>query len=230
MTFRRLSIHVLLTLGVLAPAGAAGQRIASPYKFLETSQAASPFAAYFATGSGALDLGPSGGLMVGARYGIRISGPFTLEAEAGFFPSTRAVLDTVPSDTTLKQVGEADFTALALQAGLRFNLTGPRTYHGLQPFILFGGGIVLDFSGASTVDDDLPANIRFEFGTTFAGQFGGGIEWYPSERLSLRLDARNVLWKLTTPEGFLTGERALSIPGDEWTQNFMLSAGIAIHF
>jgi hypothetical protein len=230
MTFRRLSLCLCLTVAVLAPVTAAGQRIASPYTFLETSQSISPFAAYFATGGGSIDLGPSAGVMFGARYGIRISGPFTLEAEAGFFPGTRAVLDTVPSDTTLRQIGEADFTALALQAGLRFNLTGPRTWHRLQPFVLFGGGVVLDFSGASLVDDDLPSDVRFEFGTTFAGQFGGGIEWYPSERLSMRLDARNVLWKLTTPEGFLTGDRALSIPGDEWTQNFMMSAGFAIHF
>ena len=220
---------VLPLLLTLAPLGA--QEITSPYRFLDTSQGVGPFAGYIAASRGTVGFGPEGGPVIGARYGIRVSGPFTLEAEVAYFPSTRAVLDTVSDPTTVARRGEADL-ALALAWGaLRFNITGPRTFHHIQPFVLFGAGAAIDVGGDTTAEEeDLPPDVRFDFGTSFAGELGAGIEWFLSRSIALRLDGRNQLWRLRTPLPFLQGDRSLEFPDREWAQNLYVSAGISLHF
>jgi hypothetical protein len=220
------AVMVLVVVGDAAR----GQTITSPYRFIEQSQAAGAFGGYITTSKGTFDLGPESGPVFGLRYGIRLSGPFTVEADAGFFPSKRLVQDTVLADSIIQPVGEADINLLMVIASLRFNLTGPRTWHRLQPFVLFGVGAALDLSGTSAFEEDaLEADVRFDFGTSFAGQIGGGIEWYPAERFTLRLDARNVLWNVDTPIAFVRvfGEE---IEEDEWLQNGVFTLGLSIRF
>ncbi|MFO7259907.1 MAG: hypothetical protein DIU52_002045, partial [bacterium] len=65
------------------------------------------------------------------------------------------------------------------------------------------------------------------FGTSFAGQLGGGIEWFAMPRLSLRLDGRLLFWELDNPRAFTSiGD----VSSEEWVQNFYFSVGAAIHF
>jgi hypothetical protein len=208
----------------------AGQRIDSPYRFVDTKQSAGLFGGYVFTNKGSIDLGPESGPVFGGRYGIRLSGPFTIEADIGYFPSTRAVRDTVPSEVTFSTIGEADMALLLARGALRFNLTGPRTWHGMQPFVVFGGGAAIDLSGEPAVEDDLPQDARFDFGTSFAGELGAGVELFFTRRLALRLDGRNVLWQLEAPIAFLLGDRALTVADQEWAQNFFVSAGLSIQF
>ncbi len=60
---------------------------------------------------------------------------------------------------------------------------------------------------------------------------GGGADIFIGDRLTLRIDARNLLWKLETPEAFLVrADQSLLLPSDEWAQNFSLTAGLAIRF
>jgi hypothetical protein len=211
---------------------AQAQSVSSPYRFIDRTQSAGLWAGYVSTGRGTVELGPESGPVIGGRYTIRLSGPFTVEAEAGYFNSTRTVLDTATVGTArgLAQVGDADLTLLTLNASLRFNLTGPRTWHGIQPFVAFGAGTALDLSGNSATDADVVSDARFDFGTSFAGQLGGGIEWFPSDRLSLRVDARNVLWKLKTPVPFVVIDPTGRTPESEWIQNGFFTVGIALHF
>ena len=231
---KRLRFAALLTLSmfVCLAAQAAAQAINSPYRFIDQKQSGGPFAGYLLTSEGALGLAPKSGPIFGGRYTIRLSGPFVVEADLGYFNSTRSVLDTVVvvADSARRTVGETDFSAVHAIGSLRFNITGPRTWHGLQPFLLFGAGAVVDLSPSTDLDDDISADARFDFGTSFAGQLGGGIEWFPSQRLTVRIDARNLLWKITTPTGFLLGEFGARTPGDEWLQNGQFSAGISLHF
>lgn len=215
---------------LIAPRAGAAQNIDSPYRFLDTRQAGGVFAGHLVTNRGSLDLGPRSGPLLGIRYGLGISGPFVLEAEAGWFAKNRAVQDTVPADTTRRSLGDVDFRAVMAQVALRFNITGPRTWHGVLPYVLFGGGITSDVSGDAEPDSSLPADVRLDFGTSFTGVLGGGVEWYASRGLGLRLDARNLLWKLKTPTAFLRGEQAQSLPSDEWTQNIALTAGVVFRF
>ncbi|HUF70368.1 MAG TPA: outer membrane beta-barrel protein [Longimicrobiales bacterium] len=226
------TVLAALVLVAASATDGAAQNIDSPYRFVDTNQAGGVYAGYLFSGLGALGLGPDKGLVVGVRYDLNVgSGPFALEADVGYFSSLRAVYDTVPGDTTRAIVGDSDFSTLMLSAGIRFNLTGPRTWRGLQPYALFGAGFALDLASPSAVDEALPNNVRVDFGTSFMGMLGGGAEIFLGDRYSLRIDARNILWKLETPEAFLIkADQALLLPADEWTQNFGLTAGLAIRF
>ena len=227
----RFSALLSLTL-LLFAARVSAQNIPSPYRFIDEKQAGGFYAGYLFTSHGDLGLAPKSGPIFGGRYSIRLGGPFVIEAELGYFNSTRAVLDTVVvlPDSTRAQVGTADFSALLASAGLRFNFTGPRTWHSLQPFLAFGGGGIASLTGTQPEDERVAADARFDFGTHFAGHFGGGIEWFVSRRFTVRLDARNVIYKINTPSGFLLGTVGSRTPGDEWLQNGFVTAGFSLHF
>jgi hypothetical protein len=224
------AIYVLLLTFVLWPLRTDAQEISSPYRFIETKQSAMVFGGYLSTGRGTLQLGPESTPFYGARYDLIVSGPFALEAEIGRFASTRMVWDTVAGDTTRAVIGEADFGALTALAALRFNLTGARTYHRLLPYLLFGLGAVIETSGESAIEEDLSSDLELDYGTSFAGMLGGGIEWLTDSGFGIRLDARNILWKLKTPRAFLLREEGATLPSDEWSQNFSFTAGLVFHF
>jgi hypothetical protein len=225
---------LLLTAGLLLGHGTsvAGQRIDSPYRFVEHSQGAGAYAAMVWPAEGRLRLGPQSAPAAGLRYGLAISGPLGIEVDLLYSPTTRSVGDTILSTPDSLPVikGEADVGLLIAMGSVRFNITGGRTWHGLQPFVAFGGGLALDAAGSSAVSDSLPAEARFNFGTSFAGQLAAGMEFHPSARWSLRVDARNVLWKLKHPAAFRTGERGQVVPPDEWESNSILSVGLSMHF
>ena len=224
---------VLILAALLAPSAAAAQRIDSPYRFIETGQSLGGFAGYVATGQNELELGPKSAPVFGARYGIRISGPFRAEAMIGYMPSTRDVfaVDTLAADSTDRAfLTEADVQMLFAGAALRFDLTGPRTWNRLQPFLLAGGGVAVDFAGLSEEEEELPVDDRFDFGTSFAGELGAGVEMYLSDGLSLRADVRDSFWKLPTPAGFVNARPRGELAEDEWISNWTMSAGISLHF
>jgi hypothetical protein len=227
--------RVAVAVGALAcmTSGAVGQQIRSPYRFVDTSQFGGVSGGQMFASRGRLDTGPDNGPLLGVRYGLRVSGPFAVGAEISYVPSTRIVRDTVfvTADSLYRELGEADINLLAVLVNLRFNVTGSRTWNRLQPFVLLGAGAALDVAGTAAADTlVMPTDARFDFGTSFAGQIGTGIEWFPSASVSARVDAHNVLWKLKVPDAFRLTERGVNFPESEWEQNFVLSAGLSFHF
>lgn len=221
----------ILGVCLLAATGSASaQRIDTPYRFHDETQAIGATVAYISTDRGSVGLGPESGVAFGARYHIRLSGPFFVEAEALYFPTTRAVLDSTVVDSAFQQVGEADIAIALVQGSLRFQFTGQRTWHGMLPFLLLGAGVALQAQDDDTADEDVPAEARFDFGTTFAGQIGAGIEIFPVQRLALRIDVRNILWQMETPQALLEHDIGRTLPQEEWTNNVSASLGISIHF
>lgn len=210
----------------------AAQRIDSPYRFVEHSQGTGIYGARLWPSEGRIGLGPQRASGLGVRYGIALSGPITLEVDMLYAPTTRAIGDTaltVP-DSLPTMIGEADMKLLVAMGSIRFNITGGRTWRGLQPFVLFGGGLASDIAGKTALQDSVPASARSNFGTSFAGQLGAGIAWYPTARWSLRFEARNALWKLKYPVAFQRIQGSLPVPADEWESNSILSVGVAMHF
>lgn len=226
-------LSALCLAAVLGTGAAEAQRIDSPYRFLDHEQFAGLYAGHTWMSGGALDMGPESAITVGGRWAYRVSGPFSIAVETGFTPTTRTVRDTAfAADSSYAALGEADMKLLTVMGSLRVSLMGARTWNGLHPFVLIGGGVALDLAGSSELEEDLPSEAVWDFGTSFAGQVGAGIEWFPTQRLSVRADARNLLWKLKVPDAFLLSEagRQRRISGSEWEQNFSLSAGVSIHF
>lgn len=215
---------------LLAAGPASAQRIDTPYRFYEEKMGAGASVAYISTDKGSIGLGPESGMAFGARYHIRLSGPFFVEAEGLYFPTTRAVLDTAVVDSAFRQVGEANTDIAILQASLRMQLTGQRTWNRILPFFLLGVGVGIETKDDDDADAAVPGEARFELGTTFAGQLGAGIEIFPVERLAIRIDARNVLWQLKSPQGLLDVDIGRRVPTEEWTNNLTASVGLTFHF
>jgi opacity protein-like surface antigen len=224
---------------ILAAAAAASfaqpanaQRIDSPYRFLDHGQFGSVWAGHAWPADGRIGNGPEPAPIFGIAWALRVSGPFALNVEAGYMPTTRTVRDTVFNETEsmFESLGEADFSLLTAMANLRLNLTGSRTWNSLQPFVVAGAGVAVDVASGSSIEADLPPNARFNYGTSFAGQLGAGVDWFLSPRVSIRLDARDLFWKLPVPEAFLLTENGAALSRSEWEQNFTLAAGLSIHF
>ncbi|CAN5604407.1 hypothetical protein BH23GEM10_BH23GEM10_07780 [soil metagenome] len=227
------AIFLTLAMALAAhTADAAAQSLDSPYRFLDHNQFAGAFAGYMQPSDGRIGGGPAAAPVFGASWGIGVSGPFTFTVELAGSATSRIVRDTVfvAADSTFAELGEADMTLLIGMANMRFNITGARTWNGLQPFMMLGAGLVRDMSGDAAIEAELPENTRFDYGTSFAGQLGAGVDWFSSSRLSVRLDARNVLWKLGVPDAFGLTESGRTLPRSQWEQNLVATAGLFFNF
>ncbi len=130
-----------------------------------------------------------------------------------------------------RKVGEADVMLGTVDARLRFTFTGDRSWHSLAPFLVAGGGLVFDLSGAQAVDEQLEARDRFDFGTSFLGTFGGGTHLYLTDRLALRGDGVFSLWKIKTPPGFSDPERGIQgVAESEWVSALHFTVSAVIRF
>lgn len=226
-------LHFRLAVLLIAPSAtsAAAQQIESPYDFIDDGQQAGVFVGHVLTDPGTLDLGPESATGFGLRYGIRIAGPFSVEASGMVLPTSRVVQDTfVVGTDTIAGPAEgnrsADLTLGIATIDLRFDITGPRTWHRLMPFALLGIGGAFVPSEDDEQDLDLDPDLRFRMGTRLIGDLGAGVEWFPLEHLVVRLDARTLLWQIDAPNGM----RTLDAPLEEWVQNFLLSAGVSFRF
>jgi len=220
---------ILVAALALAGVPAAAQRISSPYRYIDSKQYVVLFGGRVRTQTGIVAVGPESGNIFGAQFGYRASGPIVLEATLGYMPLKRVVRDTtrqVGDTANFHPLGTANQGVLLATASIRFDITGPRTWHGFQPYGLLGAGGAFGTTGQN--GPAVPSDVRFSFGTSFAAQAGAGIEWYATRRLGLRLDGRGTLWKLHTPSAFLL--RAVNLQQSIWAQNLSLVGGLAVHF
>ena len=220
----------LLLLPVILPASLTGQTIPSIYQFIETKQEAGAFIGTLTSGTGRFGFGPKGGLLLGGRYAIEISGPFSMEGVVGYSPGTRDLIDPSRAEGD-RVVGEVDASITTLDLRLKFSLTGDRTWHGLSPFILTGGGIAFDMAGDDPAEEILLQDDRFSFGTSFMGILGTGLRFFPSERFVIRYDMGLTLWQLQTPRGYESPERDFEGVGEnQWSNGVFLTLGAAWRF
>lgn len=211
---------------LLAPSMAVGQDLPSAYTFIETRQEAGLFGGYVSAATGRFGYGPPGGLMYGGRYALHLSGPLALEGVAGVINGTRDVINPARAEGD-RVIGEGDVRLTTLDARLRLSATGDRAWHGLSPFLLFGGGVAFDVADAAEADAMLEERDVFEFGTSFFGTLGVGTRWFASERFVVRTDGTFSLWRLKTPPGFSDSDRAFTAVEDsEWVRGISISVSL----
>lgn len=222
----------VFTLGLLAAPGCLwGQEIPSPYRYIETAHEIGVFGGVLSPGVGQFDLGPESGPAAGVRYAIELSGPFSLEGVGRTLASEREVRD--PRRTAGDRVvGAADVLLTSVDARLKFSLNGRRTWHGLGPYVLAGAGLAFDLAGESAVEAELPAEHRFDFGTSFVGLMGLGVRWIPRDDFVVRIDGEFDLWQLDTPSGYLANPELFENPPpeNEWVSALGLTLGAAIRW
>lgn len=208
---------------------AAAQDIPSPYRYIETTHEAGALFGIMSPGTGRFDLGPDQGTVLGARYAIELSGPFSLEGVIRSLSSTRQVRDPLRPEAEQNR-GEAEVLLTSVDARIKFSLNGRRTWNGIGPYVLLGGGLGTDLAANPPEDEELLPEDRFDFGTSFLGILGLGARWFPREDVVVRLDGEMDLWQLDTPEGYLDLDRNLfenPPPESEWVSALGLTLGVA---
>lgn len=210
----------------LAPHGARAQTIPSAFTFVERKQEAGLFAGYRTAESGRFHLGPSGGPLFGGRYAIDLSGPLALEGVVGFMQSERDVVN--PARVVGDQViGQADVLLTTIDGRIRFSVVGNRAWHGLSPFLTFGGGLVFDIAADAAVEQDLEPENVFDFGSSFFGTLGAGTRWFLTDRFALRGDGVFSLWRIDTPPGFSQpGSPFENVEESEWMSGLSFSIAL----
>lgn len=206
---------------------AAAQSIPSPYRYIEEGQEAGVFVGHLGSERGLFGYGPAPGLSLGVRYSVEVSGPIALEGLFTSLPTTRDVMSP-GREAGDRKIGEANVALTAIEVRLRLALTGRRTWNGIQPFALVGGGVAFDAEGDQQADLELQEGDRFDFGTRFAGTFGGGLRAIVSDHFVIRADATLSIWKLDVPDGFRDPELGFeNSPESEWANSPGLTLGIA---
>ncbi|MEJ2546425.1 MAG: outer membrane beta-barrel protein [Gemmatimonadota bacterium] len=245
MNLTRLPARLVVTIcglaAVLAPSAATAQeeRIESSYRWIDRSMRAGPYAGYIFTSRGNLDQGPGSSPVVGGRFRVRISSPLTFEVGLGYGSSDLYVTD--PREPRPAIVDTTNSSWLLAEVYVQLALTGARSVKKLQPYLLFGGGILQGLSEEVSSKFAAPGEdlYRFEIGTTPSIGVGVGVEWDISDRLGLGAEFRDHIWRFKSPEAFLfppTNLPNFSASGVEapkesfWTNNLELSATLSYYF
>ncbi len=218
----------LASAALFAATASQAQTIPSPYDYIETSQSVGLWAGYLNVDEGNRGIGPQAAPFFGTRYSIRLTGPLSGVGGIAVVPTRRTVFERVivsADSIELEPIGEADMLLMMAEAGLRFTLTGNRTWNGLAPYAGLNLGLIGNVRGRPAFEDDLEGTQRVSFGPGFALGLNAGTEWFLSERFSLRGEASNHLWRLTVPEGLTQQGRET-----QWTNNLGFSLGAALHF
>lgn len=207
-----------------------GQTIPSPYRFWETRQEATSFAGWIAPGTGRFGYGPGPGPLLGVRYALDFSGPLSIEGVLNWVPTTRDVMDPRRQEG-LRRLGSADSRLFGTDVRLKLSITGQRTWHRLNPFLITGAGLMWDLASRDPIESDLDDVDRFKFGTAFVGQLGGGVRFFASDRWIARADALLHVWKLDAPSGFRDESRGFGDVGlSEWVNASSITLGVGYRF
>lgn len=230
MRARRLLAAIFLAAAAFAAAPeVSAQSIPSPYRHIEPPHALSVFSGYLHTDGGDRGIGVASGTPFGLQYTGRFAGPVAGVVRVWGMPTDRTVLaraDAEDPGSEIIEVDEASAILAAGEVGLRLLVAGPRTWHSLAPFVELTGGMFAVAGSRTTTESNLPENQVVDYGPAFAVGTAVGTDWFLTDRISVNLSGRGLLWRLTTPEGLTEDGREAS----EWTRNFGVSIGGAFHF
>jgi hypothetical protein len=220
-------LAALLPAPVIAQVGTLPQD--SPFRDLEYRQGFTGYTGWYSAAKDPAGVAPRSGPMVGLRYDVRIGGPAQFTARVGTVFSERMTID--PSEAgDARYLGVSDQGLYLGDVGLTVNLTGQKSWHALVPYAQVGVGLASDFQGR-----DIGG---YQFGTTFAFNFGGGMRWVPRDRWELRADVADYLYQIEYPDTYyvpttiggsdavLNGDQAKSV----WKHNFALTVGLSYAF
>lgn len=225
---------------IFGPGSAIGQEeeIDTPYRWVEGGMRLGLVGGYIFTNRGDPPFGPGSSPFIGTRFRARLSSPLSLELGLGYGNSDEYVIDPrLEGGPAVVDTVNADW--LIIEASLQFAFTGARSYRGLQPYVVLGGGIL---QGLSTGTSDALASPQqpflYEIGTSPMVHLGVGAEYHISRQFGLAFEVRDNLWKIKTPEGWFRIDVLENIldsgsvaPDDsQWTHNFELTASLFYYF
>lgn len=151
---------------------------------------------------------------LGGRFGYNFHKHVALDAEFSFFPETRLGNN---------QLGQKTQAFVGVKAGARTRRVG--VFAKARPGVMFIGEVTsgLNCSGASFGRTCRPSHNNFAFDA------GGVLEFYPSSRSIIRLDAGDTIVRIREVRGgagVLLGGAGTS----DTTHNFQFSVGFGYRF
>ena len=191
---RFLAFLLLAPASLTAQIGAAPSP--SPYRDILHGNGWTVSAGQVFGSGGPLRLSPNSGMSYSLRYDVRFSGLLQGFAELGYFATQRQLL--APDDSVMNRFsGPVDATVWTPQIGLQLNITGPKTWHGLAPFLAVGFGAAV---GEGVAQD----TTEFVFGTKLLLTPAAGVRVFVAQRVHLRLEGQLYYWKMKYPASWLS--------------------------
>ena len=199
---------------------------ASPFRDIRRGSGPMFRLGYLGGERGGVGVGHANGITYGLRYEAALGGPTFVSVGAMHARTDRFVVDPLKDSLTRKS-GPYPDDMLLIDAGLQFALTGPKTWHGLAPYLGAALGLAIS-NGAPAADSS-----GYRFGTKFTVAPGAGVRWYPSRRLTVAADLRAIFWKLRYPASYrvpspVDSSRVLplNLPDTDWTTHPWISIGV----
>ena len=125
-----------------------------------------------------------------------------------------------------RELGTARQNVWVADGGINLLITGRKTWNGFAPYAGVGFGMVLG--------GEVPEDSVFTFGRKFHIGPQIGMRYFFNRRFHLRVETRDMIWRMTYPQVFLTipeeEPRIPVIDGDidrlaEWTHHLVLMIG-----
>ena len=200
----------------------------SPFRSLEFRQDVTLFSGWFNAARDPAGVAPQDAAVVGARYAIRVAGPVDFMARTAFAFSERTVIN--PRLVAAERVvGVERWPLMMVDANFTLNVTGQKSWHGLVPTLSSGIGLVTDFKAEADTGG-------YQFGTTFAFNLGAGLRWIATDRMEVRLDLTDYMYKIEYPTLYYSraSDDTQVLPNTQprslWTHNRALVVGAAYRF
>lgn len=197
----------------------------SPFLDLEYAQEFTLIAGQYHAHRDPADVAPQSGLLLGAHYEWRVSGPLSLVGEFTRMNSERNQVNPLKVGTA-RQLPTVSLPLYSATFGLGLNLTGAKSWHHLVPEIAGGLGFISDLQTE-------PDSGGFKFGTRFALHSSAGIRYVPGGRWQVRADVTNRSYTIAYPEAYFVapagGTAVLSSTQAKsfWTNNPAFTLGLS---
>jgi hypothetical protein len=178
---------------------------------------------------GRVGVGHANGSTITAGFEFPITGNLNFFTSFTYALTDRYIVDPTKDDS-VRKTGPFEDDMSILDIGVRFSLTGRKTWRNLAPYLRAAAGLAT--SRGSPVDSS-----GYRFGRKIAFSPGAGVRWYPSRRVIVVLDGRATLWRLRYPPDFHAIRSpdgipvlAADQPRTDWTVHPWVSVGVGWTF
>jgi hypothetical protein len=233
---RLLLLSTLVVTPLAAQVGHAPGR--SPYRDIIKGRSITLLYGDVAGDGGRIGVGPHNGPSYGVRFDIRVGTPVQLGLTLARADLKRLIVSA--DDSVKNRVdGPVDQRLTMFEAALQLNLTGRKTWNHLAPYLAGSVG----YLGGSSLPASQPDSSGYHFGSKFYLAPAAGLRILLGQTLQLRLEARQLFWRLnypisynqepaaepstdpTKPNSVLKGAKL-----DQWTGGRELRAGLGFNF
>ena len=201
-TVERIFVTALVAIALTGVQEAASAQVghrpeSSPYRDLRAKRVLSIAGSYITGSTGKAGVGPGSGPYAGARFDLHLGGPAAVSFGAGVANLERVIIDPTwgPANRTVDTTSQA---IIMFDGAFDLLLTGEKKWYGTMPYVGAAMGMAL---GTSVKADSLSG---YSFSTHFTVGPKVGLWLHPSDRITFRIEARDILWRLKYPDGFFS--------------------------